>query len=329
MKKTMNNNLMNRLQASVFAILVASISISTSFCQTPAGFNYQAIIRNTSGLIKANETVDINVSILHKSETGTSIYSETHNTTSNDMGLVNLVIGSKDTTEFNSIDWSDGPYFTKIKVDDQDMGTSQLLSVPYAKYADKAAIVSAGGIKSGTLSTDRYSAYEDLQAENKLNADETSDILTSLQADLRYNLKLPFHARNSISDSYTDAIHKIEFNSAVYNPFGSFSTTNDRYTASFDGIYNFSTSVTLNIDDGKSARLYLYVNGDAFCILSSGFGGTNYLTLTGSVTLELNYTDYVEIYIETTDSNYSVQGSDTDFLVNPTHFSGFMVVRLY
>lgn len=329
MKKKSNKYPIKKIQVTVLSIMLASIFTLTAFCQVPACFNYQAVLRDTEGNIKADESVSIEVSILQNSTTGTTVYSETHDISTNNVGLINLLIGSKDTTTFNGIDWSDGPYFLKIKVDGVELGISQLQNVPYAKYANKAENVNAGGITSGTISTERYSAYDDLEVEGKLNSDAISDLLTSLQGDLRYNLKIPFHARNSIADTYTDAIQKVEFNNAVYNPFGSYSTSNDRYTAAFNGIFNFSTSVTLSIDDGKSARLYLYVNGIAYCILSSGFGGTNYLTLTGSVTLKLDYTDYVEIWIETTDSNYSIQGSDTDFLVNPTHFSGFMICRLY
>lgn len=327
--KTMQTNRAKIMQALTCILLLTVLSISAALCQVPACFNYQAVLRDAGGAIISEETVSIDVSILSKSPTGTSVYSEIHEVTTSSMGLVNLMIGSKDSSTFNGINWADGPYFIKVKVDETSMGTSQLLSVPFAKYADKVVNVNANKINEGTISTDRYSAYDDLEEEDRLNADNTSDILLAYQADLRYNLKIPFHARNSIADSYTDLIHKIEFNSAVYNDYGAYSTSNDRYTAAFDGIYNFSASVTVSVDDGKSARLYCYVNGDPYCILSSGFGGNNYLTLTGTVTLKLNYTDYVEIWIETTDNSYSVQGSDTDFLVNPTHFSGFMLCRLY
>jgi hypothetical protein len=73
---------------------------------------------------------------------GNAVYSETFALTTNAYGLVNLEIGSGTTTDdFTTIDWSVGPYFIETAVDITGgtsytvMGTSQLMSVPYALYA--------------------------------------------------------------------------------------------------------------------------------------------------------------------------------------------------
>ncbi len=73
---------------------------------------------------------------------GTAVYTETFSPTSNAYGLVNIEIGSGNTTDdFSAIDWSAGPYFMETAVDVSGgtnysvMGTSQLMSVPYALYA--------------------------------------------------------------------------------------------------------------------------------------------------------------------------------------------------
>ena len=73
---------------------------------------------------------------------GTAVYTETFALTTNAYGLVNLEIGSGTTTDdFTTIDWSAGPYFMETAVDITGgvtyvvMGTSQLMSVPYALYA--------------------------------------------------------------------------------------------------------------------------------------------------------------------------------------------------
>jgi hypothetical protein len=52
--------------------------------------------------------------------------------------LVNITIGSINTIEFLEIDWSDPPYFISVTIDDTHLGTSQILSVPYALYANTA-----------------------------------------------------------------------------------------------------------------------------------------------------------------------------------------------
>jgi hypothetical protein len=41
------------------------------FAKVPAGFSYQAVVRNTSGEIVANQTVKFRISILQNSESGT------------------------------------------------------------------------------------------------------------------------------------------------------------------------------------------------------------------------------------------------------------------
>ena len=57
-------------------------------------------------------------------------------------GLVNLEIGAGTTTDdFTTIDWANGTYFIETAIDAAGgsnysvMGTSQLMSVPYALYA--------------------------------------------------------------------------------------------------------------------------------------------------------------------------------------------------
>ena len=73
------------------------------------------------------------------------MYSETFTTTTNAYGLINLEIGTGTTSyDFTIIDWASGPYFMETAVDLTGgttyavMGTSQLMSVPYALHAKTA-----------------------------------------------------------------------------------------------------------------------------------------------------------------------------------------------
>jgi hypothetical protein len=109
-----------------------------ALAQSPEQFKYQAVIRNTDGTIKANTNVSIDVAILQGSSSGTEVMSETHDVTTNSYGLVSLSIGSVNSADFPTIDWSAGPYYIEISVDGTTMGTSQLLSVPYALHSKTA-----------------------------------------------------------------------------------------------------------------------------------------------------------------------------------------------
>ena len=124
----------------LIAIIIATIG---AFAQSPSSFKYQTVVRDFSGNIMANHNVSFQFSILQGTASGSSAYTETHSVTTNEFGLVNLNIGGGTTTDdFSTIDWSNGPFFIKVELDENggtafsEMGTSQLLSVPYAMYAN-------------------------------------------------------------------------------------------------------------------------------------------------------------------------------------------------
>ena len=122
-------------------VAIATISLS-SFGQAPEGFKYQAVVRDAGNTILNNQAVGMQLTIQQGSIGGTAVYTETFIPTSNAYGLVNIEIGSGNTTDdFSTIDWSAGPYFIETAIDATGgttyvvMGTSQLMSVPYALYA--------------------------------------------------------------------------------------------------------------------------------------------------------------------------------------------------
>jgi len=133
---------MKRILLSLVAI--ATISLS-SFGQAPEGFKYQAVVRDAGNLILNNQAVGMRLTIQEGSIGGTTVYQETFAPTTNGYGLVNLEIGTGTTTDdFTTIDWANGPYFIETAVDITGgtsyavMGTSQLMSVPYALHAKTA-----------------------------------------------------------------------------------------------------------------------------------------------------------------------------------------------
>ncbi|HZL10905.1 MAG TPA: hypothetical protein VFC65_12990 [Prolixibacteraceae bacterium] len=127
-------------------LICLSLIIGTLSAQTPNAFKYQAVVRDNAGQIIINQNVGFRISILQSSATGTAIYSETHAVQTNAFGLVNFEIGMGTVVSgtFSTIDWGSDSYFVKIELDAtnsgsfSEMGTSQLLAVPYALYATKA-----------------------------------------------------------------------------------------------------------------------------------------------------------------------------------------------
>jgi hypothetical protein len=125
-----------------FIFLMFAIS---TLAQVPQGFNYQAVIRNSSGDLIQDQNVSVRISILQGNATGSSAYTETHSEQTNTFGLIDLIIGQGQSSDnFTTVDWSNNPYYLKIELDVTgstdyvEFGTSQLLSVPYAMYAGNA-----------------------------------------------------------------------------------------------------------------------------------------------------------------------------------------------
>ncbi len=126
--------------AFIFNFLLAAITL---IAQVPAGFNYQVVVRNNSGEVIANQAVKFKISIIQNSPDGDAVYIETHSVTTNEFGLANLVIGEGVYVEgiFSPVGWGLEEHFLKVELDPAGgstfvhLGTTQLLSVPYAFHA--------------------------------------------------------------------------------------------------------------------------------------------------------------------------------------------------
>jgi hypothetical protein len=80
--------------------------------------------------------VSLTITVIQGSAAGTPVFTETHDSTTNEFGLLNIRIGS--IQNLSTIDWSNGPYFMKVTMNGTELGVTQLLSVPYALHANKS-----------------------------------------------------------------------------------------------------------------------------------------------------------------------------------------------
>lgn len=110
----------------------------------PTSFKYQTVVRDGEGAIVPNQTVSFQLTILQGNPGGTNLYTETHTTTTNQFGIANLEIGNGTVVsgDFETIDWGSSDHFLEISFDIAGgtnyllAGTSQLMAVPYALYAE-------------------------------------------------------------------------------------------------------------------------------------------------------------------------------------------------
>ena len=129
---------------NLFTILALILtSILSIQAQVPQGFNYQATVRNAGGELIVNQDVNFKFNIQQGAATSEAVYTETHIIATDDLGQINLTIGDGTAAgDFSLINWSLGSYFLGIQLDTGAgyvaMGTTQLLSVPYALYAENS-----------------------------------------------------------------------------------------------------------------------------------------------------------------------------------------------
>lgn len=133
--------------------------ITNLIAQAPQRISYQAVVRNSSNGLVSSSQVGIRISILQGSLTGTSLYTERHTPTTNENGLLTIEIGggTVQSGTFASIQWANGPFFIKAETDPTGgsnytiTGTTQLLSVPYALYANTAGNGMPPGTQAGQM----------------------------------------------------------------------------------------------------------------------------------------------------------------------------------
>ncbi len=148
MKKFYNN-----LKATILLFALVGIT-SLTYAQ---GINYQAVVRNGSGAIVANQNVDLKFTI---KEGAINRYVEEHLSINSDaQGIVNVVIGDGTpvTGTFAAVDWTNATA-EKLQVEIDlgsgyvNMGTQDLESVPYALNVPFKGI-SGGGIQYENTNT--------------------------------------------------------------------------------------------------------------------------------------------------------------------------------
>lgn len=128
----------------LITLLTSLLLAANLFAQAPQKISYQAVIRGSENELITNQKVGIKISIIQNSADNTPLFVETHTPTTNENGLVTFSIGAGTavTGTLQSINWEEGPYFIKVDTDITGgssytiSGTSQILSVPYALYAN-------------------------------------------------------------------------------------------------------------------------------------------------------------------------------------------------
>ena len=113
-------------------ILFFTAVLSTFYAQNAESFNYQFVIRDISGKIITNTSLNITFQIAQQKTNNVIWTEEFYNLMSNENGLISVSLSP-------TIDWQKGPYFLirSYNFNDQNIviPAEEIVSVPLAIYA--------------------------------------------------------------------------------------------------------------------------------------------------------------------------------------------------
>ncbi|MBU6204588.1 MAG: tail fiber domain-containing protein [Bacteroidetes bacterium] len=148
----------SNFKSFILIFLVTGISLCTMirsvYSQVPMKFNYQAVARNAAGAPLVNQAIGIRIALLDGGASGNAMYMETHTVTSNAYGVFSLPVGGGtiELGTMNAVPWGTGDIWMKVEMDATGgtnftaVGTTQLLSVPYAMYSGTALNGGGGSV---------------------------------------------------------------------------------------------------------------------------------------------------------------------------------------
>lgn len=223
----------------LIVLVVCSVML---YGQAPKGINYQGVARDGVGNPIASKTISVRISVLKNEATGVVEFSETHKPQTNQFGLFTLVIGKGTIVNgsFTAITWALGDKWLQIEIDTNGgnsytlAGTQQLMSVPYALYAETAGssssltagqgIAIANGIVSNTGDEDNSITNEiqtltntvapdgnnlSISGANSVTLKNTLSQVLTAGADaggkVIQNLGAPVNNNDAASKNYVDA----------------------------------------------------------------------------------------------------------------------------
>ncbi|ALO15016.1 hypothetical protein L21SP5_01366 [Salinivirga cyanobacteriivorans] len=272
---------MNYKKLISFIVLTLIASFVTIRAQSPEFFNYQSVVRDGDGNPITNQTIGLQLKIHESNSNGTVIFSETHTVSTNEFGLLNVLIGNgnQETGSISDIEWGSNSYFLEVLMDHdggtnyQSMGTSQLVSVPYAMQAERASNVFSGNYDdlNGKPDTtdwdlnehdDFSGSYDDLTNKpdtSNWDLDETDDF--SLPFYYNDSLTNDLFGINAYGDTYAD-VFRIRSYDTLYGGDLIYLYNRGQYSNSIDIVHEGDNPAVQIDNEGSSDALSIEQHHD-------------------------------------------------------------------
>ncbi len=121
-------------------LILLTLFTGTLFSQAPALIPYQAVARDAGGQPLANASLTARFTLHDLTATGASVWQELQTVSTSALGLFTAQLGS--VSPLTSVNWGNGAKFMQVEIDAGngfvDIGTQQMLSVPYALHSGEA-----------------------------------------------------------------------------------------------------------------------------------------------------------------------------------------------
>lgn len=224
------------------------------WAQAPEKFNYQGIARDAAGSPLTAQAIGLRLSILSGGASGTIEYQETHTVVTNQHGLFTVQLGGGTlvTGSFSTIDWGNAVHFVQIEMDEtggtnyQLMGSTQLLSVPYALHA--------GSVDNMNVD---WSQIQNIPPDIA-DGDDDSDVLGSLACSS--NQIAVWNGTNWVCQDLPNSTA----GQGVFETYGSGQITVLATTTTYTLIPGLSTTVNIP----ANADVYVQTDGGVQCVTS-------------------------------------------------------------
>ncbi|MGX5858530.1 tail fiber domain-containing protein [Dyadobacter jiangsuensis] len=185
--------------------------ITLALAQLPQQFSFQGVAKKADGKAVSSAVISIRLTIHSETISGTVVYQETHSAQTNPSGIFNIQIGGGNVVSgtFTAIPWKTFPHFLQMEMDPlggsayTDLGTTQMLSVPYAIQAKESTKWSDGFpvVQKFELGPD-----VDLNDPNAANDPDVPKYLLPVIGDgnrlIWYPLKAAFRAGESLNGKW-------------------------------------------------------------------------------------------------------------------------------
>jgi len=275
---------------NLLLLFFCTVFIFKTNAQAPFQFNFQGVAKNSLSSPISNKTIGLRFTIHDLNEFGTIEYIEKREATTDVNGVFNVIIGGPGSISksgiINNQKWHTGVKYLQIEVNElnsgenfSNMGAVRLLSVPYAIISN----------------------YSDSSAYAKGSGDYFFEV-----------------SMNASSNFLHGSLHRIKFDSKIYDDSSVYNLQTGEFTAKDTGIYQFYLSLYLETEnDGGYGDVYK--NGAKIRHITLDFEENDYHNMerwhcNNSYMLKLNKGDVITIAIESIFDNYDEGPPNTNYL---------------